>query len=70
MSAETNIAKVKAFIATAQVYAKFIASLIGGVLVVASTIIPTDWAAYVTLGLVVITSFAVYKFPNAEVPTE
>lgn len=67
MSANTTITKIKAAIAEAQAYAKFIASALGGALIIASTVIPADWAGYVTIAVVIITSFSVWKFPNAEV---
>jgi hypothetical protein len=67
MSANTTVTKVKALIAEAQIYAKLIASLLGGVLIIASTVIPADWSVYATIAIVIITSFSVWKFPNAEV---
>ena len=69
MSATSNIIKIKAKIAEAQIYAKFIAASIGGVLTFGSTLIPAEWAVYATGALVVITAFSVWKFPNTVAAT-
>ncbi|ANP74552.1 hypothetical protein [Cryobacterium arcticum] len=69
MSAESNIAKIKAKIAEAQAYAKFVAACVGGALTVGSSLIPTEWAIYATVGLAVLTAFSVWRFPNTPTPT-
>ena len=58
------IATIKAKIAVAQVYAKFIVAAVGGALTIGTLIIPADWAGYVSTGLIVLTAFSVFKFTN------
>lgn len=59
------IAKIKAKLAVAQVYAKFIAASVVGILAIGSLLIPAEWAGYITTGLIVLTAFSVWRFPNA-----
>ena len=59
------IAKIKAKIVVAQIYAKFIAATVVGILAIGSLLIPAEWAGYITTGLIVLTAFSVWKFPNA-----
>ena len=58
------IEKIEALIVSAQAYAKLIASVIGGLLVIGAQLIPTEYTAIVTTVIVVLTAFSVYQFPN------
>ena len=58
------IAKIEALIVSAQAYAKLIASVVGGLLVIGAQLIPSEYTAIVTTVIVVLTAFSVYQFPN------
>ena len=58
------IEKIKALIVSAQAYAKLIASVVGGLLVIGAQLIPSEYTAIVTTVIVVLTAFSVYQFPN------
>jgi hypothetical protein len=58
------IAKIEALIVSAQAYAKLIASVIGGLLVIGAQFIPAEYSTIVTAIVVVVTAFSVYQFPN------
>jgi hypothetical protein len=58
------IGKIQALIVSAQQYAKLIASVIGGLLVIGAQFIPAEYSTIVTAIVVVVTAFSVYQFPN------
>jgi len=66
MTASANLAKVSALIAEAQVYAKFIAATVGGLLIIAAQFLPPEAVTIATIIVAAVTAFSVYKFPNAD----
>ena len=64
------IAKIQAFIIRAQAYAKLIASIVGGALIIGAQFIPSEYVPLVTGILAAITAFSVYKFENVAQPAE
>jgi len=61
------IQKIKDAIVAAQAYAKLIASVVGGLLVIGAQFIPAEWSTGVTTIIVALTAFSVYHFPNVSV---
>lgn len=49
--------------------AKMVAALIGALLTAGSTLVPADWAPWLSLVLAVATAVATYAIPNAEART-
>ncbi len=58
------IAKIKALIAQSQEYAKLLASLGGGLLVMGAQFIPGEIRPVVTAIVILVTAYSVYRFPN------
>lgn len=70
MTANDHITKLKEWIAEAQVYSKFIAACIGGILTFGSTLLPNEFAVYLTGALVVLTAFSVWRVENKPAAVE